>query len=265
MKLAGTMFVVFLVAATIGQGVAAAQEDRPALRLASGAGYLTRDQMPDSAALLPPPPEAGSRAQRRDDRRARAAVAIQGTPRWRLAAVDADLFSPDSTGVFSCAAGFRIGEQATPAINRLLRRAMIDFAGATFAAKRKYTRARPFMVNGRPTCTPADEALLRRDGSYPSGHSAIGFGTGLILAEIVPAQSSALIARGKAFGDSRRVCNAHWLSDVEAGRTIAVAVVERLGVVPAFQADLAAAKAEAVAARGASQPDCAEERAALRR
>ena len=61
-----------------------------------------------------------------------------------------------------------------------------DLALGTYATKRKFQRRRPFMVNGEPTCTPQDEAMLRQDGSYPSGHSAIGYGWGLVLAEIVP-------------------------------------------------------------------------------
>ena len=38
----------------------------------------------------------------------------------------------------------------------------------------RYQRARPFVENGAPTCTPEDEADLRGNGSYPSGHTAIG-------------------------------------------------------------------------------------------
>ena len=102
---------------------------------------------------------------------------------------------------------------------------------------------RPFTVNGRPSCTPAHEAILRADGSYPSGHSALGYGWGLILAEAIPGRAAELVARGRSFGDSRRICNVHWLSDIEEGRIVATAVVARHNAEPAFQADLAAARA----------------------
>ena len=42
------------------------------------------------------------------------------------------------------------------------------------------------MVNQMATCTPAEETMLREDGSYPSGHNAIGWAWALILAEIAP-------------------------------------------------------------------------------
>ena len=141
---------------------------------------------------------------------------------------------------------------------------MMVFGLSTYPTKMKYQRPRPFMENGKPTCTPDQEDVLRKDGSYPSGHSAIGFGTGLILAEVVPDRAAQLVARGRAFGDSRRICNVHWLSDVEEGRVVASAVMARLNAEPAFAADLAAARAEVAAARGSLPvPDCARENATL--
>nr|WP_255441193.1 hypothetical protein [Synechococcus sp. HK01-R] len=62
------------------------------------------------------------------------------------------------------------------------------------------------MVNGQPICTPEDEPALRSDGSYPSGHTAVGWGWGLILSTIAPDRSDELIARGRAYGESRSVC-----------------------------------------------------------
>ena len=100
------------------------------------------------------------------------------------------------------------------------------------------------MVKGQPSCTPEWEAKLCQDGSYPSGHSAIGYGWGLILAELLPDRAAVLVKRGMDFGDSRRFCNAHWDSDIRAGRTVAGAVVARLHADPAFAKDLAAAKRE---------------------
>jgi acid phosphatase (class A) len=145
-----------------------------------------------------------------------------------------------------------------------LRKAGVDLALSTSAIKRKFQRPRPFMVNKKPTCAPAMEAVLRKDGSYPSGHSAIGFGWGLILAELLPDRANQIVARGRAFGDSRRVCNAHWLSDIEEGRIVASAMVARLHADPKFREDLEAARAE-LAVPGHTQPtrNCAAEAAAL--
>lgn len=224
-------------------------------------GYIARGSGPDSLIILGPPPAAGSAALARDEEGARAAVALRGSPRFEQAAIDADLFSPNTTGIFSCAAGLAISPEATPKTVAIMRKLGPDLALSVYGAKNKYSRPRPFMVNGQPTCTPKDEEMLRKDGSYPSGHSAIGYGWGLVLAELIPARSSQLVARGRSFGDSRRVCNVHWLSDVEEGRTMASAVVARLHAEPAFRADMEAAREELAKAPPATA--CERETAAL--
>jgi acid phosphatase (class A) len=228
-------------------------------------GYLPRGTVPDSLLLNPPPPAPGSAAEARDVEAANAALALQGTARWEQAAIDADLFSPNTIGIFSCAAGFPIDPAKLPKLAALLRKAAPDLAMAVYPSKRRYQRARPFMVNKRPTCTPQDEKMLPKDGSYPSGHSAIGYGWGLILAEVVPDRAAQLAARGRAFGDSRRVCNVHWLSDVEEGRAVADAVLARLHAEASFRADIEAARAEVELQRlkNLPAPDCARENAAL--
>lgn len=227
-------------------------------------GYLPKGAVPNSLLLNPAPPAPGSAAMARDEEAAKAAVALRGTPRWQQATIDAELFSPNSVGVFSCAAGIPIGPETTPKLTALLRRMGPDLALAVYPTKKKYMRPRPFMENGQPSCTPKDEQMLRNDGSYPSGHSALGFGWSLALAEVVPDRAAELVARGRAFGDSRRICNVHWLSDIEEGRLVATAVVARLNAEPAFRADVEAARAEVAALRGkAAAPDCALENVAL--
>ncbi len=227
-----------------------------------GQGYLGVAKLPEGLAMIPPPPAPGSAAEARDLEAQKAALALHGTPRWDLATQDAEIFNAEGSGALSCAAGFAISAKATPALDKLLRRAASDLGQSTGSVKRKYMRARPFTVNNQPQCTPAWDAVLRKDGSYPSGHSAIGYGWGLILAELVPDRAAPLVARGRAFGDSRRICNVHYLSDTEEGRVAATAVVARLHSEPAFQKDMAAAKKD-VAKAGPPTRDCAKEAAAL--
>ena len=228
-----------------------------------GTGYLPRGEVPDSLLINPPPPAPGSGAEARDLEGAQSAVGLQGSDRFALAVADADLFTHGATSAFSCAAQFPIA--ASSRLDALLRRSASDFAMAVYPTKTRYQRSRPFMANGKPTCTPDMEGVLRKDGSYPSGHSAIGYGWGLVLAQVFPSRAAQLVARGTAFGDSRRVCNAHWLSDVEEGRAVAAAVFARLQSEPAFQADLAAARDDLARIR-VIPPDaaaCAKEAAAL--
>ncbi len=230
-------------------------------------GYLPTASLPDSLSLLPSAPEAGSAAAQRDEEASKAAARTPDAPRWKRAAIDADLHFPAAAQIYACATGVSPSPEGTPALYRLLRRSMLDLALSTYKAKNHYMRKRPFVVHGNATCTPGDEAMLRQDGSYPSGHSAVGWGWALLLAELVPERTDAIVQRGRDFGQSRMVCNVHWQSDVEGGRMVAAATVARLHADPGFLADMQAAKAEIDAARkagGAAPEACDAEAASLR-
>lgn len=255
--------LIFAAALLVGIGASADEPAKPPVQSRLGAGYLKPVTMPNALLMLPAPPADGSKALAKDKAAESKALALHGTARWQQAIVDADLFSPKATATFSCAAGFVIGPAETPKIDAIMRKVGSDFGLSTYPVKNKYKRPRPFVGNGKPLCTPDYENVLRSDGSYPSGHAAIGHGWGMILAEIVPKRRSRLLARGASFADSRRVCNVHFKSDVEAGGVMAKAVFEVLLADPVFQADLAAAKAEAKAL-AVTKPDCAAEKAALK-
>jgi acid phosphatase (class A) len=268
MKTLWKISALTLAIATFGTGATFAADDKAVQAAISrlAKGYLDPKTVPDAALFLPPPPAKKSGAEARDKEAQKAALALQGGPRWKLATDDADIFTPKATGAMSCAAGFEISPEATPKLDALLRRTMTDFALSTRTAKAKYQRARPFMVNKKPNCTPDWDKTLRGDGSYPSGHSTIGFGWSLIVAELVPERAALLSARGRAFADSRRVCNVHWLSDTQEGAFAAPAVLARLHAEAAFRADLDAVRTEladpAVRSRAPSR-DCAGEAAAM--
>lgn len=227
-------------------------------------GYIAREDMLDMLKLIPPAPKSGTLAAIRDEEAAGKAVALRNSPRWEQARIDANLAPENATDAFSCAAGFPIGPQTTPALNALLLRAAVDLGTATAAAKDFYKRPRPFMVNREATCTTEQEGALRQSGAYPSGHAAIGYGWGLLMAEVVPNRATQLIARGEAFADSRRVCNVHWQSDVEQGEMVGSAVVARLHASADFQKDLKKVRDELKKKLAKlPAPDCTRENAAL--
>lgn len=230
-------------------------------------GYLSRDELPDSLALVPPPPAESSAALAEDTEAFRQLTALQGTPRGTLATQDANLKFPAAAGHFACALGVQVSEQVTPNAYMLLRRTLADAGLSTYKAKDTYKRTRPFVVFDAPSCTPAEEATLRKDGSYPSGHAALGWAWALVLSELMPDRTDALQQRGYAFGQSRVVCGVHWQSDVEAGRVVGAAAVARLHADPVFEAQMRAAEGEIRAARAAgrgTRADCAAEAAALK-
>jgi acid phosphatase (class A) len=238
------------------------------LRAGSGylKGYLPAADLPDSLALLPPPPAEGSAALAADGAAFRALTALQDTPRGALAAQDANLQFPKAAETFSCALGIPISEDATPHLNMLLRRTLADAGIATYKAKNKYQRTRPFVIFKAPSCTPQEEAELVKDGSYPSGHSAVGWAWALVLTEVAPERSDAVLQRGRAFTQSRGICGVHWESDIESGRLVGAAAVARLHANPVFIAQVEAARVEVAKARarGATPArDCTSEAAAL--
>lgn len=55
-----------------------------------------------------------------------------------------------------------------------------------------------------PTLYPADEPALRKNGSYPSGHTLLGWSSALLLTEINPDRADTILARGLMYGESRR-------------------------------------------------------------
>ncbi|WP_314405095.1 acid phosphatase, partial [Stenotrophomonas rhizophila] len=177
-------------------------------------GYLQADAVPASLALVPAPPAAGSAGFALDEQVSREARALRGSPRFAQAHTDAELGFPTGANQFSCAIDMDVDAVKTPALYRLLERSRIDASSATRTAKKHYQRARPFMVNGEPTCTPDDEEGLRGNGSYPSGHTSIGWAWALILSEIAPDRADAIQLRGRNYGESRLVCNVHWQSDI---------------------------------------------------
>jgi len=89
---------------------------------------------------------------------------------------------------------------------------------------------------------------------------------GLVLAELNPARADLILNRGREFGESRKICDASWQSDVDAGFKLAQENVARFQRNRRFQRDLQTAKAEvALELRAGIKPPngCSLEVAAL--
>jgi acid phosphatase (class A) len=226
-------------------------------------GYLEQQDLPDSLVLLGPPPAEGTATLARDEESRVATIPLRGKPRWDLARTDADLAFPQPAKNFSCAMGVDIDEKKTPHLYRLMQKVLTDAGLSTYGVKNTYNRTRPFVVHNEGTCFPDQEPLLRNDGSYPSGHTAAGWAWALVLSEINPGRTDILLKRGIEFGQSRVICDAHWQSDVDAGRIMGAATVAKLHTNAEFLADVAAAREELKAAGPIDASSCAAEAAAL--
>lgn len=207
--------------------------------------FLMEDDVVSSLALLPPPPAAGSARFAYDMEQYQWGKSVRDTDRGRQAVADADLGEGWIDRVFSEAFGYRITEKDAREIYKLIS-GMKEDAGdlSTREAKNHYMRPRPFMVFCEPSATPGDEEGLRKNGSYPSGHTAIGWATALVLSEINPDRKDEIMQRGYEFGQSRVIVGAHFQSDVDNGRIVGSSIVSALHANEGFRKQLAKAKQE---------------------
>jgi len=213
-------------------------------------GYLPAQAI-GAEAYLAPPPARGSARDLGDLEVYSATRALEGSDRWRQAQSDANAESPAAPKAFDCALGTSLDVAKQPILIRMLLRASTDGDNLSRSAKAKYARPRPFLVKDGPICIAREQWLIDQ-GAYPSGHAATGWTWGLILAELAPDRSEALMSRARSFGESRVVCGVHYASDVQAGREVAAATLARLHSDPVFKADLATARAELAAARASA-------------
>ena len=217
-------------------------------------GYFAANPL-DGKTILGPPPAADSPHGRADRTLFEETRKLQGSARWKTAQQDNDLWGGGALKRFACAVGVDINERQTPTALRLLHRVELDVRTVGTPAKNAYGRDRPMIGNDAPICVPRED-WMRTNSSYPSGHSMTAWAWGLILAELAPARADAVLTVGRDSGESRIVCGVHFISDVEAGRTLGSAMVARLHAEPAFQADLTEAKREIAAAK--AKPDGCE-------
>jgi len=205
-------------------------------------GYLAADALDGERVIGPPPAPDSPRGQA--DRATYLETRKQeGSARWRKAIQDNDLWHGGAMARMSCALGAEVGPTTSPKTYRLLQRVELDVRTVGTPPKDHFNRTRPPIGDERPICVKRED-WLKTNASYPSGHSMTGWAWGLILSELAPQKAGELMEAGGAIGDSRVICGVHYQSDVEAGRKLGAAMVARLHADPAFEQDLAAARAE---------------------
>ncbi|MDZ3831876.1 MAG: phosphatase PAP2 family protein [Sphingopyxis sp.] len=210
-------------------------------------GYLTKGRI-DHRLFIGPPPAPDTLLDRLDmlaSRRFQAEIPAIADERWQTAERDHEMVYPR----FAEAFGRPIDRQTSPHLVRLLNRVMRDVSDPVFRAKEAFQRPRPYQryqlsrrCGGKPIPTPDKEA--RGGSSYPSGHTAYGWATALVLADIAPDRAPLILERGRDYALSRVICGYHFPSDTEAARAVVAAVVMKLHDNADYSADLAAARTE---------------------
>lgn len=217
--------------------------------------YFTSHEMPDMLNWYSSPPKEDSEEFIRDIKRyywgksqrlnpERAAIAVRDA-RYGLGTILRE---------FSIPFGLQLEKKNTPEIYKLLRDALATTDSICKLPKSKYMRPRPFVVFNEKTLTPKDELGLRMNGSYPSGHTILGWSAALLLSEINPEAADTLLARGIMYGESRIIVGAHWQSDIEAGFQAASVAYMKLHTSDRFLRQMAAARKEFTKLKGKYPP-----------
>jgi acid phosphatase (class A) len=107
-------------------------------------------------------------------------------------------------------------------------------------AKKAFNRPRPYMLDEQI------HPLLKKSksGSWPSGHSTIGYLMATVLGEMVPEKRNELFTRAAGYAENRLVAGFHYRSDTVMSRTGAALIAQKMEEQPDFKTEFDAAKAE---------------------
>ena len=206
--------------------------------------YFTADEMPNGVVFLPSPPDTTSILFISDYAQYMWGKTIRNTERGQKAIDHVVTSVSEMAALFSKPFGMTISREATPAIYKMLLKAIPTLRLSAVHPKETYMRKRPYVRMNETTPVPQEEEELRNSGSYPSGHAIRGWGMALLLAEINPAAQDALLKLGYEWGESRVILGYHWQTDIDAAIALASASYARLHTSQEFLDDMAKAREE---------------------
>jgi acid phosphatase (class A) len=204
---------------------------------------LTPDQV-DPARLLPAPPADGSEAQKADLAEVQRLYRIRSPERLAQAQWDD---THETSALFAGVIGPGFDLTRLPRTAELLKLVENEQAVSATIAKKHFLRNRPWAID------PSLKACDYKEGanpktSYPSGHATLGYSVGLILANLMPEKSEAILSRAADYAYSREICAAHYASDTEASHVLGTVVALQLLASPQVAPMLEASRAELRAA-----------------
>ena len=209
----------------------------PSLRADS---YYLAPNHPDGVALLAPPPVAGSAEEAADLASACAVFNARTPAETARAAKDSTI----SIFLFAPAIGTFFQPGKLSKTEALFKKVKKDIGVPIDIPKDHWQRRRPYQLDDRLSLGEPEPSF-----GYPSGHSTRGTVQALLLAELFPEQKVAILEIGCNIGWDRVLIGKHFPTDIYAGRVLGKAIVRELMASPAFQHDLAEAKAEVQAAQ----------------
>jgi acid phosphatase (class A) len=234
MSLRSAFLILLLGTALAGTTVLAG--DAPTPEKPDPLRWLTAAQEDALIAAVPPPPAFGSPADQAD------VAAVVAAEKARTPAIEAEcwLDRKFTARLFQPVYGSNVSPENSPRFYALMNNVLAVTRVVDDAAKNKYYRWRPFQDHGDVV-----HALFDVDGySYPSGHSMASFTLATVLGAIFPAKKDDFLTRAQQIAQSRVDAGVHYPSDIAEGEVAGKANGAVILAAPAFQADLAAVRAE---------------------
>ena len=207
--------------------------------------YFTTAEMPDMMVFMPGPPDSTSVAFSNDIYRYFWGKEMRKDPERADEAKRDAVYGLDTIlEEFEEAFGMKVTKEDTPEIYKVLLEGTATCDSICTLPKKKYMRRRPFMRFNEGTLTPDDEESLSKNGSYPSGHTLLGWSSALLMMEINPDRANEILTRGYRYGENRIVVGAHWQSDTDAARLAASVAYARLHTSERFLEQMRKAREE---------------------
>ena len=147
---------------------------------------------------------------------------------------------------FSKAMGIKLSKKKTPEILKLVMTASEDAHIAADEAQAYFKRTKPFVLFHEQSMKGPGHVDTFKDkqNSYPSGHATRGWAYALVLSDVAPDNAEALNKCASDFAMDRAIMGRHWMSDIEAGKTLATAVITKVRDTVDYQKQLVKACAE---------------------
>ena len=198
------------------------------------------------ATLLAPPPVDGSDEQKAEvlevlHMQQNATKSRRDQAVWDDRHESSDLWEPTLGS-----SGFDLAR--LPATAAMLEAVRQEREAAADVVKVYFNRRRPWTFDDTIQVCEAAGKNGSKVRAYPSGHGALSYAQGVILAHLIPDKGQIILARAEDFAESRMICGVHSRSDIRAsailGTTIGMLLLHNAAFAPlldASRAELAAA------------------------
>ena len=148
--------------------------------------------------------------------------------------------------LFSSVLGLKVSKGNTPEIYKLAKTAINDALFAAHKGQEHFKRTKPYVYFHEESLTSKNDGddFNDKENSYPSGHSTHGWMLALVLSNIAPEHTEALMKCAEQYANYRVIMGRHWKSDIDAGKTLAITIFSTEIVTPEYQQQFLKAKAE---------------------